>query len=239
MKARDVMVSPVITVTPNSSVRELAQTLLKNRISGVPVVDYQGQLVGIVSEGDLLHRSEAGTEPRRSRGLRLIPRMANETLAAEYIKVHSRKVADIMVRNVLTADPETPLDEIAILMEQNSIKRVPIVSKGQLVGIVSRANLIQVVASKNVGLEVNQEDAAIRDRLLAHLKAQRWAHTTLLNVTVYGGLVHLWGVTSSEIERKAIRVAAETTTGVHAVFDHLVTGSHFARAQAIPSKRVL
>jgi osmotically-inducible protein OsmY len=107
---------------------------------------------------------------------------------------------------------------------------VPIVSKGQLVGIVSRANLIQAVASQNVGLEVKQEDAAIRDKLLAHLKAQRWAHTALLNVTVYGGLVHLWGVTSSEIERKAIRVAAESTTGVHAVFDHLVTGSHFARA---------
>src|SRR5215470_9312954 len=149
MKARGVMASPVITVTPNSSVGELAQTLLKNRISGVPVVDSQGRLVGIVSEGDLLHRSEAGTEPRRSRG-RLTTRMANETLAAEYIKAHSHKVVDIMVRNVFTADPETPLDEIAILMEQNSIKRVPIVSKGQLVGIVSRANLIQVVASKNV-----------------------------------------------------------------------------------------
>jgi CBS domain-containing protein len=119
MKARDVMVSPVITVTPNSSVRDLTETLLKNHISGVPVVDYQGRLVGIVSEGDLLHRSEAGTERRASRGLRLITRIADETLAAEYIKAHSRKVADIMVRNVLTADAETPLDEIAILMEQN------------------------------------------------------------------------------------------------------------------------
>jgi CBS domain-containing protein len=237
MKARDVMVSPVITVTPNSSVRELAQTLLKNRISGVPVVDYQGQLVGIVSEGDLLHRSEAGTEPRRSRGLRLVTRVANGILAAEYIKAHSRKVADIMVRNVITADPETQLDEIAILMEQNSIKRVPIVSKGQLVGIVTRANLIQAVASKNVGLEAKQEDAAIRDKLLVRLKAQRWAHTALLNVTVTGGLVHLWGVTSSEVEREAIRVAAETTTGVYAVYDHLVTGPRFGRAQAIPSER--
>jgi osmotically-inducible protein OsmY len=92
---------------------------------------------------------------------------------------------------------------------------------------------------RTLGLKFKQEDAAIRDRLLAHLKAQRWAHTALLNVTVYGGLVHLWGVTSSEIERKAIRVAAESTTGVHAVFDHLVTGSHFARAHAIQSKRVL
>jgi CBS domain-containing protein len=228
MKARDVMVSPVITVMPNSSVKELAQALLKNHISAVPVVDHQGQLVGIVSEGDLLHRSEEGTERRQSRWLQLMT--ADETLAAEYIKAHSRKVADIMVREVVTADPETPLDEIATLMEKNSIKRVPIVSNRQLVGIVSRANLIQAVASKNVGLEVEQEDAAIRDRLLAHLKAQPWAHTTLLNVTVNGGLVHLWGMTSSETERKAICVAAESTAGVHAVYDHLVTRSHFVGA---------
>jgi osmotically-inducible protein OsmY len=123
-------------------------------------------------------------------------------------------------------------------MEQNSIKRVPIVSKGQLVGIVSRANLIQAVASKNVGFELNQQDAAIRERLLAHLNAQPWAHTALLNVTVNGGGVHLWGVTSSETERKAIRVAAETTTGVHAVYDHLV-GPDSGRAKAVPSERVL
>jgi CBS domain-containing protein len=134
MKARDVMVSPVIIVTPNSSVRELAQTLLKNRISAVPVVDSQG-LVGIVSEGDLLHRSEAGTERRQSRGPRLITRIANETRAAEYIKAHSRKVADIMVRNVVTADPEAPLDEIAILMEQNSIKRVRRDSSSELLAV--------------------------------------------------------------------------------------------------------
>jgi len=184
MKARDVMVSPVVTVMPHCSVKELAQTLLKNHISAVPVVDdHQGRLVGIVSEGDLLHRSEAGTE-RRAQWLRLIA--ADVTLAAEYIKAHSRKVADIMVRNVVTADPETPLDEMAILMEQNSIKRVPIVSNGQLVGIVSRANLIQAVASQNVGLELKQQDSAIRERLLAHLNAQQWAHTALLNVTVNG-----------------------------------------------------
>jgi CBS domain-containing protein len=238
MKARDVMVSPVITVTPNSSVGALAQTLLKNRISGVPVVDWQGQLVGIVSEGDLLHRSETGTEPRRSRRLRPIMGIADERLAAEYIKAHSRKVADIMVRDVLTADPETPLEEIAILMEQNSIKRVPILSKGQLVGIVSRANLIQAVASNKVGLELNEMDTAIRDRLLAHLKAQQWAHAAALNVTANGGVVHLWGVASSEIEREAIRVAAETTPGVHAVYDHMVTGSYFGQVEAIASATV-
>jgi len=228
MKARDVMISPVVTVMPNCSVKELAQTLLKHHISGVPVVDFQGRLVGIVSEGDLLHRSEAGTE-RRSPWLRLMT--ADETLAAEYIKAHSRKVADIMVRDVVTADLETPLDEIATLMETNSIKRVPIVSNGQLVGIVSRANLIQVVASKNIGLEAKQEDAAIRDRLLAHLKGQPWTHTSLLNVTVNGGLVHLLGNDIfRDREREAIRVAAESTAGVQAVYDHLVTESHFGGA---------
>jgi CBS domain-containing protein len=228
MKARDVMVSPVVTVMPNSSVKKLAQTLLKNHISAVPVVDDQGRLVGIVSEADLLHRSEAGTERRRSPWLRLMA--ADKALAAEYIKVHSRKVSDIMVRDVVSADPETPLDEIAILMEKNSIKRVPIVSNGQLVGIVSRANIVQAVASKSIRLEVEQKDAAIRDSLLAHLKAQPWAHTALLNVTVNGGLVHLWGMTSSETERQAVRVAAESTTGVHAVYDHLVTGPHLGGA---------
>jgi CBS domain-containing protein len=226
MKARDVMVSPVVTVMPNSSVKELAQTLLKNHISGVPVVDYQGQLVGIVSEGDLLRRSEADTERRRPRWLLLLT--ADETVAAEYIKARTHKVADVMVRDVVTADPDTSLDEIASLMENHSIKRVPIVSSGRrLVGIVSRANLIQAVALKHIGLEIRQDDLAIRDKLLAHLKEQPWAHTALLNVTVNGGLVHLWGMTSSETERKAICVAAESMVGVHAVYDHLVTRPHF------------
>jgi CBS domain-containing protein len=228
MKARDVMVSPVITVMPSCSVKEVAQTLLKNHISGVPVVDDQGRVVGIVSEGDLLRRAEAGTEQRRSWWLRGL--VEYETLAAEYIKANSRKVAEVMVRDVIIADPDTPLDEIATLMEQKSIKRVPIVSEGQLVGIVSRANLVQAVASNNIGLESKQEDASIRERLMADLKAQPWVHTALLNVTVTGGLVHLWGITSSETEKQAISVAAENTAGVHAVYDHLVKGSHFGGA---------
>jgi CBS domain-containing protein len=226
VKARDVMVAPVITVKPYTSVKELAQTLLKNHISAVPVVDDQGKLVGIVSEGDLLRRSEAGTERRRPWWLLLIT--GEEMLAQEYVKAHARKVADVMVRDVVTAAPETSLDEIATLMERNSIKRVPIVSSGQLVGIVTRANLIQAVASKQVGLEIPNADAAIRHKLLTHLKAQPWAHTALLNITVNGGVVDLWGMTGSESERKAIRVAAESMAGVHAVNDHLGVRTYLA-----------
>jgi CBS domain-containing protein len=229
MKARDVMVSPVITVKPYSSVRELAQTLLKHHISAVPVVDDQEKLIGIVSEGDLLRRSEAGTEHQRPWYRLLLS--GGQTLAAEYIKAHAHKVGDLMVREVVTAGPDTPLDEIATLMEKNSIKRVPIVRDGQLVGIVTRANLIQAVASKRIGLEVEGVDAAIRDKLLAHLNAQPWAHTALLNVTVSGGVVDLWGMVPSETERKAVRVAAESMAGVHAVNDHLVVyRRHLAEA---------
>ena len=220
MKARDVMVSPVITVKPSSSVREVAKTFLERRISAVPVVDDQGKLVGIVSEGDLIHRAEAGTERKRSWWLQGL--IGDETLAAEYVKAHARKVADVMTRRVITASPDTPLHEIASVLENNSIKRVPIVKDGQVVGIVSRANLIQAVASDRKELEIPTSDEAIREKILASLQTEPWAHTGLLNVIVKGGVVDLFGITGSDTERKAIRVAAESVPGVCAVRDNFI-----------------
>lgn len=220
MKARDVMVSPVVTVKPDASVKELAKTLLERRISAVPVVDDQGKLVGIVSEGDLLHRAEAETQ--RQRPWWLLVMTSDETLAADYIKEHSRKVADVMTKNVITAGPDTPLHEIARALERHAIKRVPIMQDGQLVGIVSRANLIQAVASDRKKPEISASDTAIREKLLAHLQAQRWADTGLVNATVTDGVVDLWGVSSSDVEQKAIRIAAESIPGVVAVNDHLI-----------------
>lgn len=219
MKARDVMVTLVITVRSSSSVREAAATFLSKQISAAPVVDDSGRLVGMISEGDLMRRTETGTERRRSWWL--LSLTSDETLAAEFIKSHARKVVDVMTRKVITASPDMALHEVATLLEKNSIKRVPIVENGQLVGLVSRANLIQGLASSGEKREMQLSDTEIRDRLLAQLKSQPWAHTGLLNVTVTGGVVDLWGFTSSDIERKAIRVAAETTAGVAAVNDHL------------------
>ena len=219
MKARDVMVSPVITLKPASSVREAAQILLERRISALPVVNDKGKLVGIISEGDLLRRRETGTEHRRSWWLRFLA--GEETAAGEYTKAHGRKVADVMTRHVITADPDAPLSEIAALFEKHAIKRVPIVKDGQLTGIVSRSNLVQAVASAPEDLEIPLSDRAIRDKLLAHLKTQPWSHTWQLNVTVNRGVVDLWGVSYSDGERAAIRVAAENIPGVRAVNDHL------------------
>jgi CBS domain-containing protein len=197
-----------------------AKILLQRGISAVPVVDDQGKLVGIVSEGDLLHRAEAGTERTRPWWLRLLTH--DDTLAAEYIKAHARKVADVMTPNVITAAPDTPLNEIATLLEEHAIKRVPIVRNDQLVGIVSRANVIQAVASARPDLDVPLSDTKIRNDLLARLQAQPWAHTLLLNATVSDGVVDLWGMTYSDAARTGIRVAAESTPGVRAVNDHLV-----------------
>jgi CBS domain-containing protein len=219
MKACDVMVSPVTTVTLRTSVRDLARTMLEKRISGVPVVDDSGKLVGMVSEGDLLHRSEAGTERRLSGWLRMLA--GDDQLAADYIKARGRRVADIMTQRVVTATPDTPLHEVAMLMESHAIKRIPIVQDGRLVGIITRANLVQAVAGVPEALEISPADSDIRERLLSHLGEQPWAHRSSLNVTVKNGVVSLWGLADSETEKQAIRIAAETVPGVRGVSDHL------------------
>jgi len=219
MKARDVMVAPVVTATPHATIKSVAETFLKYRISAVPVVDDKGALVGIISEGDLMHRAETGTERQRPWWLQAI--MSQDGLALDYVKAHARKVADAMTRQVITASPETSLQDIAALLEKHAIKRVPIVENGQLVGIVSRANLVQVFASAGKGLDIPLDDSAIRSRLLSHLNAQSWARTGLVNVTVNGGVVDLWGIARTDSERKAIRVAAEATPGVRAVNDNI------------------
>lgn len=221
MQVRDVMVAPVISVSPSTTVQEVAKLLLEKRVSAVPVLDSEDRLVGIVSEGDLLHRVEAGTKRRRSWWLQAFT--GNNTLAAEYIKAHARKISDVMTRDVITASPQTPLHEVAALMEKNAIKRMPVLENGRVVGIVSRANLLQAVASSHTMPEVSPSDQAIRERILSSLNSEPWAHTSLLNVTVYGGVVDLWGVADSRIERKAIKVAAESIPGVSAVNDNLIT----------------
>ena len=220
MQARDVMISPVITIGKSATVREVARILLEKRISAVPVVDNIGKLVGMITEGDLMRRAEAGTERPYSWWVHFLA--GDATVAADYVKSHAARVEDVMTPDVVTATAETPLHEIASLFEEHRIKRVPIVNEdGNLVGIVSRANLIQVVASARPKLEMTLPDTTIRRKLLSELKKQSWAHTHNLSVTVTDGVVDLWGGAQSSEERKAIRVAAENIPGVVAVNDHL------------------
>jgi CBS domain-containing protein len=221
MKASDVMTPNVITVGANASIGEAASILLDNHISGAPVVDDNGSLIGIVSEGDLMRRPEIGTERRHSWWLDLIS--SEQSSAMEYIKSHSRKVADVMTREVITANPATPLGDVAALLERNRIKRVPIVEGGRIVGLVSRANILQALASatKKLGALANVDDAALRKKVIDRLAAEPWK-PFMLTVTVHDGAVDLWGLVDSAEQKKAARLAAELTPGVRSVVDNIV-----------------
>ena len=220
MKATDVMVTKVISVTPDVLVQDVAYILLSNRISAVPVVDDNGQLLGIVSEGDLMRRAEAGTGRHRPWWLAMLT--GRDIRAVDYVKEHSRKITDVMTCGVVTATPNTPLQDIATLLENNGIKRVPIVEDGKMVGIVSRANLLQALASMRKPHDVDADDSTIRESLVARLETAPWIHPALINVIVQDGTADLWGIVESQAEKKAVRVAAEITPGVRAVNDHLI-----------------
>jgi CBS domain-containing protein len=221
MKAADVMVRKVVTVRPETTIGEVADLLVTNRISALPVVDAENHVVGIISEGDLVRRAESGTDLRRSHWLEwMVP---SQTLAAEFVKSHARRVSDVMTRHVVSVTPETPLDEVATTLETKGIKRVPVVLNGKLVGIVSRANLVQALATAyKKATAMTVEDSKLRENVLARLDQQSWTHPSLLNVTVHDGAVDLWGIVDSTTEKNAVRVAAEITPGVKAVNDNLV-----------------
>jgi len=222
MKAVDVMTTNVVSVGPDTSVRQVADILLSRCISAVPVVGHSGELLGIVSEGDLMRRSETGTKRNRSWWLQILT--SNETLAREFVKSHSEKVTDVMTRKVITAQPDASLGEIAALLEKNGIKRVPIVKDRKVVGIVSRANLLQALASvrPDIAEATTTNDSNIRDNVMARLRAQSWTETWPINVIVRDGTVELWGLVESEAEKMAVRVTVEQTEGVRAVNDNVI-----------------
>jgi CBS domain-containing protein len=221
MKAADVMGVNVVTAKQDWSVQQVAMVMLEKGISGLPVVDRDGRVIGMVSESDLMRRADCGTGHRHSWWLRLL--MGRDGLAQEYVREHGRKVEDVMTPTVITAAPSASLGEIAELLERNKIKRLPIVANGKLVGIVSRANVVQAVASclRNDNW-TNQPDASLRENILARFKSEPWAQTCLINVTVNHGTADLWGIAESEAQKKALRVAAEVTPGVRAVNDNLL-----------------
>jgi CBS domain-containing protein len=217
MKAREIMTCHAISIGPDLPVQAVAKTLFENGISAMPVVGHDGKLLGIVSEGDLLHRVETGTLRRRSWWLEFL--MSGRTMANEFVKSHGLKARDVMTSSVITAGPDTPLSELATLMERHGIKRIPIVEKNQIIGIVSRANMIQAIASG--ASEVRDDtDEALRVRIVSDLDRKPWGHG-LVNVIVTDGKVDLWGVVDSEEEKNAVRVVAERATQGGRVNDNL------------------
>jgi CBS domain-containing protein len=219
MKAKDVMTSPVISVEPDASIWEAVGIMLQRRISGVPVIDKDGRLVGMVSEGDFLRRAETGTQWHRPRWLEFL--LGPGRLADEYTRSHGRKVQDIMTSNPVTVPEDTSLDDVVRTMEKRHIKRLPVVRGNDVVGIVTRANLLHALAGVARELmPTTTSDEAIRERLLSELANEPWAPVALIDVVVRNGVVDLWGTITEERQRPALIAAAENVPGVKAVHDH-------------------
>ena len=219
MHAHQIMTRSVITVTPEATIVEAANIMLQKHVSGLPVVDAAGKLVGVVSEGDFIRRSEIGTQRKRGRWLRFI--LGPGKSASDFVHEHGRKISEVMTRSPLTITEDTALAEIVELMEKNNVKRLPVIRADMVVGIVSRANLLQAVAS--LAREVpdpTADDDHIRNRVIDAMEKNDWCPFGL-SVIVKDGIVHLSGVITEERSRQAAVVAAETVEGVKKVHDHL------------------
>ena len=222
MKAREIMSLEVVSVSPDASIVEAVRLMLQNRISGLPVVDRQGMLVGVVTEGDFLRRAETGTQRKRARWIEFL--MGQGQSADEYVRTHGRKVADVMTPTPITITEDTRLDDIVNLMEQRAVKRLPVARQGRVVGIVSRANLLHALASVVGELPASATtDVTIREQIMSELSNKAWSPRDF-NVVVRDGVVELWGEILDERERGAAKIAAENVAGVKAVKDHLVWG---------------
>jgi CBS domain-containing protein len=219
MQVKDVMTQNVIAVGANEPVVKAARMMLQNRISGLPVVDAKGELVGVVTEGDFLRRREIGTERRRPKWLEFV--LGPGKLAEDYVHASGRKVEEIMTPDPWTVGQDDPLEEVVELMERRHVKRLPVLQDGRMVGIVSRANLMHALASLSRDIPAPAGgDSAIRDAIVAAIGKQPWAPH--VNVVVKNGIAELWGVVTDERERQALVVAAENVPGVKKVHDHLV-----------------
>src|SRR4051812_9407454 len=219
MRAHQIMTRSVISVTPDTSIVEAANIMLKRHVSGLTVVDDTGKLVGVVSEGDFIRRSEIGTGRKRGRWLRFILGPARS--ATDFVHEHGRKVSEVMTPSVVTIAEDIALAEIVDLMERNNVKRLPVVRGDKVVGIVSRANLLQAVAglAREVA-DPTADDDHIPSRIIVAMGKKQWGPFGL-NVIVRNGIVHLSGVITEERARPAAVVAAENVEGVKKVHDHL------------------
>src|SRR5829696_1600140 len=219
LTAADVMTTEVVSVEPDTPVRDVAELLYSRHISGVPVVEHD-RVIGIVSEGDLIGHVAAIGESRRSWWLSLF---SDESLSArDYAKTHGRTARNVMTASVVSVEETATLAEIARLVERHRIKRVPVLRDGKLIGIVTRGNLLQGLATLKAEPPRSVDDATIREQLVTELKDQPWAHLYTDDIVVENSVVHLHGTVRTEDERRALRIAAENVPGVQSVEDHLM-----------------
>jgi CBS domain-containing protein len=220
MEARQIMTSPILTISPGATVRQAIEMMLEKRVSGLPVVDEIGQLVGMISEGDLLHRSELGTEKHRSKWLDFL--LGPGRSATDYVHSHSRRVVDVMTTDVVTVQETTPLEDVVKIMEKRRIKRVPVVRDGGVSGIVTRSDLLRAFIKTSAAQVVAKSDDEIKQKIYDTIEQEGWAPAGPIHIKVVDGHVTLAGTIFDERERDAIRVCAENQPGVTGVTDDMI-----------------
>ena len=219
MKAGDIMVKDVLAVGPETPVREVALLMLERRISGVPVVDADRRVLGIVSEGDLIRRPEIETDHAPKRWLGLF--LSDEERARDFVKSHGRKAREVMTQPAICVAPDTPLAEIVRLMERHRVKRLVIVEHGKLAGLVTRADLLRAMVVHQGVSPAASSDRDLRDRIDTMLRGEDWATSAYVNVQVENGVAQLWGTVESNAQREALILAVRSVAGVRDVQPHL------------------
>ena len=220
MKAQDIMTRDVTTVSPDTSVRDIAALMMEKHISGVPVLTNNGKIIGMVSQSDLLHRAELGTERKHKWWFRTFA--DSNALAREYAKAHGLKAHDIMSRYVVSVRDDAELRDVADILDSHRIKRVPVVQEGRLVGIITRGDLVRALSQVQISKAAKKIDnAALHKTLHDRIRTQPWINDSYINLTVNDGVVELWGFVVSTDQQAALRTLVEETEGVSRVEDKL------------------
>jgi CBS domain-containing protein len=220
MNAQDAMTRDVVTVRPQTTVGEIAGLLVRHRISAVPVVADDGRVVGIVSQTDLGHRSETGTEKRRKWWLDLFADA--DSKAREYIKSHGLKAHDVMTRVIVSVSKNASLAEVADVLDSHRIRQVPVMDDGKLAGMISRADLVRKLAEIRIAAPAARPDnGALQKAIWEQIKAQPWLESAYVNLAVKDGVVELYGVVDSDDQRRALRILVEGVSGVQKVEDNV------------------
>lgn len=219
MKVAEVMVTSVHSVGPDASVREVAALMLERRISGLPVVDDQGHILGIVSEGDLIRRPEIETDHAPAGWLHVF--LSDEERAREFVKSHGRKVRDVMTQPAICVAPDTPLAVVVRLMERHRVKRLPVVEHGRLVGLMTRADLLRALVARQTQAPVAASDQELRARIDSLLRSEDWAASAVVYADVENGIAQLWGTVESDAQLAALMLAVRELPGVKDVQAHL------------------
>ena len=214
----DVMTTEVFSVAPNTSIREVAKLMHMKHISGVPVVDRGTQVIGIVSEDDLIRHAALVGEQRRPWWSSAF--ISTRALADDYIRKHGHTAGEVMAAPVITVAPTASVAECANILNRHHVKRVLVVENGKLLGIVTRGDLLQALTVDDVAAPASVDDRSIRARLFAELEPRRWAHLLSKNIVVKDGVIDISGFVETEDERHALRLAAESVPGIKRVEDH-------------------